>query len=128
MKILPLLIFGCLFHTFTYAQPESKEKLSLEERAEKNVDRLEKSLELTKEQRQQLYEIQLNSLKERKELMEKRKAEKLEKEKLHDQKMKSILNQEQYEKYLELKGAMKMKREMKRREHRHRRVKKNDIK
>lgn len=111
-KFIALLIVGFTFNAVVFAQNETKENLSMEERVERQVERMEKSLDLSQEQRQKLYDIQLNTMKERAVLMEKRKTERIEQEKLQKQKMKEILSEEQFEKYLELRGAAKMKRKM----------------
>jgi septum formation inhibitor MinC len=111
-KTIALLIVIITFTTIAFAQKESQEKLSMEERVEKQVERMEKSLNLSQEQRQKLYDIQLNTMKENAILNEKRKAQRLAREKIRNQKMKEIFSEEQFEKYLDLKGGAKMKRKI----------------
>lgn len=103
MKKLIVVTIALFASTLVMAQ-EKKEKPSAEERAEKRTEKMAKDLELSEEQKDKVYELVLNSIKERDQVREENKAlkeERREKKKAEieefDAEMKSILTDGQAE-------------------------------
>jgi hypothetical protein len=114
IKLLLALLMILPFTIISNAQDVKKEKMSIEKRTQNQVDQLAKKLELSKEQTDQVYDLKLSAAKERKADLEKLKEKIKAKDDEHKLKMKSILTEQQFEQYLEIRGAERMKRKMKR--------------
>ena len=80
------------------AQPEKREKLTIEQRAERRTKRLTQSLELTKDQAAKVYDITIDRLRKADEI------KRLQREMHRDMvaRMKEVLNEEQFEKLSEM--------------------------
>ena len=88
----------------TMAQGERKDrgeykKMTLEQRAEKQTDRMSMSLELTADQKQALYKANLESAHAFKQEREQRKAKMKELAQAREEKLKSILTPDQFQKH-----------------------------
>lgn len=80
------------------AQPDKKEKLTIEQRAERRTKRLTESLELTKDQAAKIYDITIDRLRKADEI------KRLQRQMHRDvvKRMKEVLNEEQFEKLSEM--------------------------
>lgn len=123
-KITTILVFVFAFTITTNAQQQKRGKLSVD----KIMKKMTKDLELTSEQQLQIKPIVKKEFKERKAMLEKRKemresgerptkAQRKEmrelrttKEKEMDEKMKGVLNEEQFTKYKQLQKEQQEKR------------------
>lgn len=93
--------------TVTTAQEQTKDqegKITAEQRAERHADRLQKALQLTDAQRQSIVELDLNAAKQMQAAGADARAGFKEIQKNKDEKMKSILTREQYQKYMEMRS------------------------
>ena len=95
-SILALFMFSAADANAT--QPDKKEKLTIEQRAERRTKRLTESLELTKDQAAKIYDITIDRLRKADEI------KRLQRQMHRDvvKRMKEVLNEEQFEKLSEM--------------------------
>ena len=95
-SILALFMFSAA--DANAAQPDKKEKLTIEQRAERRTKRLTESLELTKDQAAKIYDITIDRLRKADEI------KRLQRQMHRDvvKRMKEVLNEEQFEKLSEM--------------------------
>jgi len=107
-----------LMTVMTFAQ--EKKQRTPEERAQKATEKMAKELNLSEEQKEKVLEINLQKAKEMQQLKEEMKVLKEKRKKLRDEhaeQMKSVLSEEQYQKYLQMREEMKKKHQEKRMKH-----------
>lgn len=82
-----------------------RKNISPEQRAERSTERLAEKLNLSEEQKKQVYELNLQTAEARKAQMEARRTELEQNREAHQAKMEVILNPEQQKKWNELKES-----------------------
>jgi protein CpxP len=93
-----------LLSAFAQRDMERKE-ISPEQRAERSSERLAEKLDLSEEQKKQVYELNLQTAEARKAQMEARRTEMKQNREAHQAKMEVILSPEQQEKWNELRES-----------------------
>ncbi|MFZ9234574.1 MAG: hypothetical protein ACO22X_00015 [Algoriphagus sp.] len=108
--ILGAAIFTCLSFGLAAQQHKNYRQLNSTERAEKMTDRMAEELKLTAEQKKQVSQLALENVNRQEELLKSRKAEfeaQKEYRKAQDQKLASILTEEQKQIWEQRKEAMR---------------------
>jgi periplasmic protein CpxP/Spy len=117
-KVMMMLALTAGVNTAVFAQSanksEGRAKLTTEQRAEKQTDRMVKALELNDKQRQQLLELNTESAKTVKQINEERRAKLKVVREQRNQKLKSILTPEQFARLEAKKAERKQKMQEKR--------------
>ena len=92
---------------------DRKERPSIEERVERNTNKLAKKLKLSKEQTEQIFQIHLEAAQKREAKREAMRAEKKEAMAQHEDAIREVLTPEQFEEYKKMAKKRKHKRKMK---------------
>lgn len=126
-----LLSLTMIFTLFTSSiinaqsqRPDQKERPSIEERVERNTNKLAKKLKLSKEQTAQVYQIHLEAAQKREAQRKLKKAEREEAIAQHEAAIKQVLTPEQFEEYQKMAKKRKNKRKEKAMKHKEKRKEK----